>query len=56
MYQFDAYVLFFDIIVTNYCIKDVFYEANLLYSLSVCESWIFLNNFENVILKVERRK
>ena len=35
MFQFDVYVLFFDITVTNYCIK-VFYELDLLDSLRVC--------------------
>ena len=48
MFQFDVYVLFFDITVTNYCIKDVLYEPDVLHSLSV---W---KNFEHVNVKVEK--
>lgn len=36
MVQIDVYVLFFDITVTNYCIKDVCYEQDVLNSLCVC--------------------
>lgn len=36
MVQIDVYVLFFDIAVTNYCIKDVCYEPDVLNSLCAC--------------------
>lgn len=29
MFQFDVYVLFFDVTVTNYCIKDLLYEPGM---------------------------
>lgn len=36
MVQIDVYVLFFDIAVTNCCIKDVCYEPDVLNSLCAC--------------------
>jgi len=66
MFQFDVYVLFFDITVTNYCIKDVFYEPDFLDLLSACvcvcvcvrvktKQYTSVNTFKNAILKADRR-